>query len=376
MSARDITRDEVDRRYMRLALALGRRHLGQAWPNPSVGAVLVGGPPGAERILAQGVTQPGGRPHAERVALAAAGEAARGATLYVTLEPCSHHGRTSPCADATIASGVARVVSAMDDPDPRVAGRGHARLDAAGIAVSVGLMGAEAARDQRGHVSRITLGRPAVFLKLARTADGYAAGGEGRLMISGPRANAEIHLQRAHCDAIMVGVGTVLADDPQLTVRLPGMAARSPLRVVLDPCLRTPPTAGLVRTSVTVPTLILAGPHGSEVAAEALSAAGAEVQRVPVTADGRIDLAAALRFLGARGLTRVCSEGGPTLADALAREDLVDECLLVTGDCVLGQPGLPAVGPHLAARLASPEFRIAEDIRIGTDLFTCHVRSP
>ncbi|AWN55676.1 bifunctional diaminohydroxyphosphoribosylaminopyrimidine deaminase/5-amino-6-(5-phosphoribosylamino)uracil reductase RibD [Methylobacterium sp. 17Sr1-1] len=361
---------------MRLALALGRRHLGQAWPNPSVGAVLVGGPPGAERILAQGVTQPGGRPHAERVALAAAGEAARGATLYVTLEPCSHHGRTSPCADATIASGVARVVSAMDDPDPRVAGRGHARLTDAGIAVSVGLLGAEAARDQRGHVSRITRGRPAVFLKLARTADGFAAGGEGRLMISGPRANAEIHLQRAHCDAIMVGVGTVLADDPQLTVRLPGMAARSPLRIVLDPCLRTPPNAGLVRTSATVPTLILAGPHGSDKAADALSAAGAEVQRVPVTADGRIDLAAALRFLGARGLTRVCSEGGPTLADALARDDLVDECLLVTGDGVLGQPGLPAVGPHLAARLASAEFRIAEEVRIGTDLFTCHVRSP
>lgn len=369
-------RDAVDRRYMRLALALGRRHLGQAWPNPSVGAVLVGGPPGAERILAQGVTQQGGRPHAERVALAAAGEAARGATLYVTLEPCSHHGRTSPCADATIQAGVARVVSAMDDPDPRVAGRGHARLAQAGIAVSVGLMGAEAARDQRGHVSRITRGRPAVFLKLARTADGYAAGGEGRLMISGPRANAEIHLQRAHCDAIMVGVGTVLADDPQLTVRLPGMAARSPLRIVLDPCLRTPLEAGLVRTSASVPTLILAGPQGSTEAAEALAAAGAEVQRVPVTADGRIDLAAALRFLGARGLTRVCSEGGPTLADALARENLVDECLLVTGDCVLGQPGLPAVGPHLAALLASGDCPVAEEYRVGTDLFTCHARSP
>ncbi|AWB24897.1 bifunctional diaminohydroxyphosphoribosylaminopyrimidine deaminase/5-amino-6-(5-phosphoribosylamino)uracil reductase RibD [Methylobacterium currus] len=361
---------------MRLALALGRRHLGQAWPNPSVGAVLVGGPAGAERILAQGVTQPGGRPHAERVALAAAGEAARGATLYVTLEPCSHHGRTSPCADATIAAGVARVVSAMDDPDPRVAGRGHARLSDAGIAVSVGLLGAEAARDQRGHVTRILHGRPAVFLKLARTADGFAAGGEGRLMISGPRANAEIHLQRAHCDAIMVGVGTVLADDPALTVRLPGMAERSPLRIVLDPCLRTPPTAGLVRTSATVPTLILAGPHGSAEAERALSAAGAEVQRVPVTAEGRIDLPEALRFLGALGLTRVCSEGGPTLADALARDNLIDECLLVTGDCVLGQPGLPAVGPNLAARLASAEFTVAEEVRVGTDLFTCHVRSP
>lgn len=376
MSTRDHAREEADRRYMRLALALGRRHLGQAWPNPSVGAVLVGGPPGSERILAQGVTQAGGRPHAERVALAAAGEAARGATLYVTLEPCSHHGRTSPCADATIAAGVTRVVSAMDDPDPRVAGRGHARLAEAGISVSVGLMGPEAARDQRGHVTRILQGRPAVFLKLARTADGFAAGGEGRLMISGPRANAEIHLQRAHCDAIMVGVGTVLADDPQLTVRLPGMAARSPLRIVLDPSLRTPPSAGLVRTSATVPTLILCGPDAPAVAEAALTAGGAEVERVPLTPEGRIDLPQALRVLGALGLTRICSEGGPTLADALARENLVDECLLVTGDCVLGQPGLPAVGPNLAARLASAEFAVAEEYRIGTDLFTCHARSP
>ena len=376
MSAPDPTRDEADRRHMRLALALGRRHLGRAWPNPSVGAVLVGGPPGAERILAQGVTQAGGRPHAERVALAAAGEAARGATLYVTLEPCSHHGRTSPCADATIAAGVARVVSAMDDPDSRVAGRGHARLAAAGIAVSVGLLGAEAARDQRGHVSRVVRGRPALFLKLARSADGYAAGGEGRLLISGPRATAEIHLQRAHCDAIMVGVGTVLADDPQLTVRLPGMADRSPLRIVLDPALRTPPGAGLVRTSAVVPTLILCGPDAPATAEAALTAAGVEVERVPLTREGRIDLPEALAVLGTLGLTRICSEGGPTLADALARDDLVDECLLVTGDRALGLPGLPAVGPHLAARLASPDFSVAEEYRIGTDLFTCHVRSP
>ncbi len=376
MSAPDPTREEADRRYMRLALALGRRHLGRAWPNPSVGAVLVGGPPGAERILAQGVTQAGGRPHAERVAIAAAGEAARGATLYVTLEPCSHHGRTSPCADATIEAGIARVVSAMDDPDSRVAGRGHARLAQAGIAVSVGLLGVEAARDQRGHVSRVVRGRPALFLKLARTADGYAAGGEGRLMISGPRATAEIHLQRAHCDAIMVGVGTVLADDPQLTVRLPGMADRSPLRIVLDPALRTPPSARLVRTSAVVPTLILCGPDAPALAEGALVAAGAEVERVPVTPDGRIDLPEAMRILGALGLTRICSEGGPTLAEALARENLVDECLLVTGDRALGQPGLPAVGPHLAARLASPDFPVAEEYRIGTDLFTCHARSP
>ncbi|WP_128563884.1 bifunctional diaminohydroxyphosphoribosylaminopyrimidine deaminase/5-amino-6-(5-phosphoribosylamino)uracil reductase RibD [Methylobacterium crusticola] len=360
---------------MRLALALGRRHLGLTWPNPSVGAVLVGGPPEAPRILAQGVTQAGGRPHAERMALDAAGPAARGATLYVTLEPCSHHGRTGPCADATIAAGVARVVSAMDDPDPRVAGRGHGRLAAAGVAVTVGLLREEAARDQRGHVTRVTQGRPAVFLKLARTPDGFAAGGEGRLLISGPRANAEVHLQRAHCDAIMVGVRTVLADDPELTVRLPGLGGRSPLRVVLDPCLRTPVEARVVRTAGLVPTLILAGPEAPGAAERALALAGAEVLRVPVCPDGRSDLAAALRALGARGVTRLCSEGGPTLADALAREGLIDECLLITGEKPLGQAGLPAVGPHLATLLAGDAFAVVDDHPVGSDRFTCYARS-
>ena len=363
-----------DRRYMGLALALGRRNLGRTWPNPSVGAVLVAGPPGARRILAQGVTQPGGRPHAERVALAEAGEAARGATLYVTLEPCSHHGRTSPCADAVIAAGVAQVVSAIEDPDARVAGRGHARLRAAGIAVTVGVRAGEAARDQRGHLTRVRLGRPALLLKLARTRDGYAAGGEGRLMISGPLANARVHLLRAHCDAIMVGIDTALADDPELTVRLPGLADRSPMRIVLDSHLRLPVDAKLVRTAGTVPTLVVAGPGAPRAAAAALEAAGAEVLTVAGDEAGRIDLPAALAALGARGLTRICSEGGPTLADALARLDLIDACCLVTGAGRLGAPGLPAVGPALAARLADGLDRVAE-VRAGPDLFTHYERS-
>ncbi|MGY2051297.1 bifunctional diaminohydroxyphosphoribosylaminopyrimidine deaminase/5-amino-6-(5-phosphoribosylamino)uracil reductase RibD [Methylobacterium sp. JK268] len=358
---------------MRLALALGRRHLGLTWPNPSVGAVLVAGPPGAERILAQGVTQPGGRPHAERVALAAAGAAARGATLYVTLEPCSHHGRTPPCADALVEAGVARVVSAMDDPDPRVAGHGHARLRAAGVAVTVGILEADAARDHEGHVRRVTEGRPAVLLKLARTRDGYAASGPGRLLITGPLANARVHLARAHADAILVGSGTVLADDPALTVRLPGLAERSPWRIVLDGRLRTPVTADLVRGAHRVPTLIIAGPTAPAAAEEALRQAGAETLRGPAGPDGRLDLTAALRLLGERGVTRILCEGGPTLGDALARADLVDSALILTGAREVGA-GLPAIGPALADRLGGSLCRIAEG-RLGADQFTSYARS-
>src|SRR5918997_3947425 len=211
-----------DARFMRLALSVGARHLGRTWANPSVGAVLVDQERGT--VLAQRATGEGGRPHAERVALDAAGPAARGATLYVTLEPCSHHGRTPPCADAIVAAGIARVVGALDDPDPRVAGLGYARLRAAGIAVTVGVGAPEAARAHRGHVLRGTEGRPALTLKLAQTADGFAARRSGpRLLITGERANARVHLLRAHADAVMVGVETVNADDPLLTVRLPGL---------------------------------------------------------------------------------------------------------------------------------------------------------
>lgn len=357
---------ETDRRYMRLALALGARHLGLTWPNPSVGAVVVAGPPEAPVVVAQGVTQVGGRPHAERAALDAAGAAARGATLYVSLEPCSHQGLTPPCADAVVAAGIARVVTAMSDPDPRVAGRGHARLEAAGVAVTTGVLAREAMRAHRGHVLRVTQGRPSVTLKLARTADGFAsARGPGRLRITGPVADARVHLMRAHADAILVGVGTVLADDPLLTVRLPGLTDRAPVRVVLDARLRTPAAAALVAGARSVPTLVVAGPDAPEAAARALAAAGVEVARVPLGPDGRLDLAAALRFLAAHGFTRVFCEGGPTLADALARDGLVDEVWLLTGpDAAGGAGGLPAVGPHLARLI---EGRAVEETRLGPD---------
>ncbi len=235
-----------DARFMALALSLGRRGLGRTWPNPAVGAVIV-----RDRlIVGRGWTQPGGRPHAEIEALRRAGEAARAATLYVTLEPCSHHGKSPPCADAIVAAGVARVVSALEDPNPQVAGAGHARLRAAGIAVDVGMGAAEARRDHAGHIRRMRDGRPHVMLKLAISADGKAgAPGRRPLAITGERVRDRVHLLRAQSDAIMVGIGTALADDPVLTCRLPGMAAYSPVRVVLDGALRLPTGSHLVRTA-------------------------------------------------------------------------------------------------------------------------------
>ena len=352
-----------DERLMGLALALGRRHLGLTWPNPSVGAVVVD--PSDGRIVSTGVTQKGGRPHGEPIALTAAGAAARGATLFVALEPCSHHGRSPPCTDAVMAAGIARVVSAMPDPDPRVAGTGHARLREAGIAVREGVRASEARRDHRGHVTRGTLGRPTVTVKLAQTADGYAGVPGRRLMITGPESNARTHLMRAHADAILVGVSTVLADDPRLDVRLPGLESRNPVRVVLDSRLRVPPAARVVATARTQPTWILCGDTVPGDRATGLEDAGVIVIRTPLDATGRIELAVALGILAERGLTRILCEGGPTLADGLAAADLLDEAVLITGEDALLGPGTPAVGPRFADRLA--QFTPATDVRIGPD---------
>ncbi len=237
---------QADRRFMQLALTLGRRGLGRTWPNPAVGAVVV--KDGV--VVGRGWTQPGGRPHAEPEALRRAGEAARGATLYVTLEPCSHVGKSPPCADAVIAAGIVRVVAAIEDPNPLVAGQGHARLRAAGIAVDVGLGADEAARDHAGHFRRVRDKRPHVILKLAvSTDDKIAAVGHKPVAITGEAAKTRVHLLRAQCDAILVGIGTVLADDPMLTCRLPGMAARSPVRMVLDRALRVPGNSRLVHSA-------------------------------------------------------------------------------------------------------------------------------
>lgn len=365
-----------DERFMRLALALGARHLGLTSPNPSVGAVVVDGSAGTSRILGQGVTQPGGRPHAEPLALAMAGEGARGATLYVSLEPCSHHGRTPPCVDAIVAAGIARVVAALEDPDPRVAGRGFARLREAGIALVAGVLRDEARRAHRGHILRVTQGRPCVTLKLARTTDGFAARSGGpRLLITGEAANARVHLMRAHADAILVGIGTVLHDDPLLDVRLAGLEGRSPVRVVVDERLQTPPSARLATGAATHPVWVVTTEGASPAAEEALTQRGVEVLRIP-TEDGRLTPAGALRCLAARGITRVMCEGGPRLAEALAEADLIDELVLVTGAQSLGggEGGVPALRRGLTAAL--PRFRLTASEMADPDRFEMFERMP
>jgi diaminohydroxyphosphoribosylaminopyrimidine deaminase / 5-amino-6-(5-phosphoribosylamino)uracil reductase len=357
---------EEDLRWMAAALNFGSRSLGLAAPNPSVGAILV--KDGA--VVGRGATAPGGRPHAERIAIERAGEAARGATLYVTLEPCSHHGVSPPCVDAIIEAGVARVVSAMEDPNPLVESQGHARLRAAGIAVTVGPGGAQARRDHLGHILRVTTGRPCVTLKLAETADGFASAGahDARLRITGQIADLRVQMMRSTHEAIMVGVGTALADDPALTVRLPGVDLR-PLRVVLDTHLRLSERSRLAATARDVPTLAIAGPDAPEKAAERLAELGVMVERVGVDADGRVDLGQALRALAARGITRVFSEGGPRVAARLIALKLADEVVLITAEKPLGRRGVRALGEEARAALSDgSRYRLHEALTYGADM--------
>lgn len=364
---------ETDRRFMAAAIALGRRNLGRAWPNPSVGAIVVRHGPGGPEVVARGTTAPGGRPHAEAVALAAAGEAARGATVYVTLEPCAHHGRTPPCSEALVAAGVARVVASVTDPDPRVAGRGFAHLEAHGVQVTRGVLAAEGAALHAGHVSRVRRGRPHLTLKLAVSADGAIGRvGAGQVAISGPLARAYAHGLRLSNDAIMVGVGTVLADDPELTCRLPGCEARSPVRVVLDPAARTPPDAKLVRGAARVPTWIFVAPDAPDERIAALGAAGASVLVAPRAGghhlSGGLDLADVLGQLGRAGITTLLAEGGARVARALVEADLVDEAAIVAAPVTLGEGGVPALaGLPLSRLLADPRYETLERRRLADD---------
>jgi diaminohydroxyphosphoribosylaminopyrimidine deaminase/5-amino-6-(5-phosphoribosylamino)uracil reductase len=357
-----------DLRFMDLALTLGRRGLGRTWPNPSVGAVVVRHETGGPVIVGRGWTKPQGRPHAETQALERAGPSARGATLYVTLEPCSHHGRTPPCADAVIAAGIARVVSALEDPNPQVAGAGHRRLAAAGIAVSVG-SGADAARHAHaGHIRRMRDHRPHVTLKLALSAD-HKAGLAGRrpAPITGESARQRVHLMRAMNDAVLTGIGTALADDPLLTCRLPGMADRSPVRIVLDRQLRLHLDSRLVATARQTPLWVVTGEAAAADRAQALRAAGAEVLRVPAR-DGRLDLAAMLARLAERDITRLMVEAGPILAAAMLGADLVDEAALLRSAKAIGPGGIDALeGLPLTTLTQSPRLELIRTEFAGED---------
>jgi diaminohydroxyphosphoribosylaminopyrimidine deaminase / 5-amino-6-(5-phosphoribosylamino)uracil reductase len=357
-----------DLHFMALALGLGRRGLGRTWPNPSVGAVVVQRQADGPVIVGRGWTQPRGRPHAETQALDRAGTSARGATLYVTLEPCSHHGQTPPCADAIIAAGIAQVVSALEDPNPRVAGEGHRRMSAAGIAVKIGIGADAARRAHAGHIRRMREGRPQVTLKLAVSADDKAGfAGRRPAAITGEPARQRVHLMRAMSDAVLTGIGTVLADDPLLTCRLPGMANRSPVRVVLDSALRLGLGTLLVATARETPLWVVAGTQAAADREEALRAAGAEVLRVAVS-DGRLDLLAVLQRLAERGITRLMVEAGPILAAALLTADLVDEAALLRSRKMIGRDGLDALeGLSLAALTRSPRLELIRTESAGED---------
>ncbi len=351
---------------MRAALALSRRNLGQTWPNPSVGCVLVR----EGRVVGRGVTAPGGRPHAEVLALAVAGNAARGATAYVTLEPCSHHGRTPPCADALVAAGVARVVVAAADPDPRVNGAGVARLRAAGIAVHEGVLAAEAEALQAGFLTRVREGRPMVTLKLATTLDGRIATASGESQwITGPEARRAAHCLRGTHDAVLAGIGTVLADDPALTCRIPGFRQSQVVRVILDGTLRIPETARLVQTAQDAPTWVVHRPGVSAARAAALTAAGVRLIAAANAAD-------ALRALAAAGLTRLLVEGGAQVAASLLRDNLVDRVAWFHAPAIMGADGLPGVQGFGATTLTDlRRFTRAAVRALGADMLTELVRA-
>ena len=325
-----------DARFMSLAFTLGRRGLGNTWPNPAVGAVIVKD----NVIVGRGWTQSGGRPHAEVEALRHAKKAAQSATLYVTLEPCSHQGQTPPCADAIIKAGIARVVSALEDPNPEVAGKGHERLRAKGITVDIGLGADEARRVHAGHIMRVTNSRPYVLLKLAVSADGNAGlAGRKPAAITGEAARVRVFQMRAASDAIMVGIGTVLSDNPQLTCRLPGMFERSPVRVVLDAKLKLPLATSVVATVRETPTWVFTSSKPSAIAEEILQQKGCKVFRVG-DVDGRLDLDEVLKVLAEQGITRLMVEGGPQVAGAFATANLVDEMVVLRGEKSIGASGI------------------------------------
>jgi diaminohydroxyphosphoribosylaminopyrimidine deaminase/5-amino-6-(5-phosphoribosylamino)uracil reductase len=361
------TKEVMDAPFMRAAIALSRRALGTTWPNPAVGCVIV--QEGA--IIAQGVTAPGGRPHAETQTLAMAGEGARGATAYVTLEPCSHHGQTPPCAQALIDAGVARVVIGARDPDPRVDGAGAALLREAGIEVTEGVLTDEATLPLQGFLLRVTANRPYITLKLATTLDGRIATASGDSQwITGTPARKSSHGLRGRHDATMVGVGTVLADDPDLTCRIPGYAPRPAPRIVADSHLRTPLTARIVATAHETPTWILHRDGADASRVEALTEAGVTCLETAGDEVG-VDPHAAMAVLAQAGLTSILLEGGARLAAAMLRAGLVDRLALYQAPSVIGGDGIPAVQAMGVALLDQmPRFRRVALTGVGDDLLT------
>jgi diaminohydroxyphosphoribosylaminopyrimidine deaminase/5-amino-6-(5-phosphoribosylamino)uracil reductase len=359
--------------HMRSALALARRGLGTVWPNPTVGCVLVKD----GEVVGRGWTQPGGRPHGETEALARAGARAEGATAYVSLEPCCHHGKTPPCTDALIKAGIARAIVAIEDPDPRVAGRGIAKLREAKIAVETGLCADAAAEINAGFLMRMGKSRPLVTLKLASTLDGKIATAKGESRwITGEPARNRAHLLRATHDAVMVGANTVVVDDPLLTCRLPGLEGRNPVRIVIDGGLRVPLTAKLIAEARDVPTWIIHRPAADAARCQVLRDCGVELIEAPVTDSAEMDLVVAFEELGKRGLTRVLVEGGARLAGAVCEADLVDRLAWFRAPLLLGGDGLPAIEAFgITALQAAPRFKRRSIELLGDDVLETLTRA-
>ncbi len=360
---------EQDRQHMRRALELAALGLTTTHPNPRVGCVLAQG--GA--VVGEGWHRAAGEPHAEALALNAAGESARGATAYVTLEPCAHHGRTPPCADALIASGISQLIYASADPDPRVDGAGAAKLRAAGIQVRGGLLAAAADDLNAGFLSRLRRGRPFVRLKIAASLDGRTALANGvSQWISCDAARADVHHWRARSDAILTGIGTVLADDPQLTVRLGDAAQRQPLRVVLDSRLRLPRSAKVLNSPGKALVFSRRDAVGAELAVAAQAAMqgdGIGLEWLESTGAG-LDLAGALEHLAkALQINELLVEAGATLSGALLRLGLVDELLIYQAPMLLGQEARAlAQLPALSLLADAPRFQFSELAVVGGDL--------
>ncbi|MER9074539.1 bifunctional diaminohydroxyphosphoribosylaminopyrimidine deaminase/5-amino-6-(5-phosphoribosylamino)uracil reductase RibD [Mesorhizobium sp. M0904] len=361
----------LDRRYMAAALRLSRKNAGRTSTNPSVGTLIVRDDGNGPMIVGSGVTAVGGRPHAETEALAEAGELARGATAYVTLEPCAHHGRTPPCANALVSAGVARVVGAASDPDPRVSGKGYAILRAAGVEVVEKVLAADAAEQMAGYLIRSLKKRPEVILKLALSSDNkIGVRGEGQVSITGDIARREVYLMRGEADGILIGIGTALEDDPALTVRLPGLESRSPARIMLDRQIRLAETSKLVAGVDRVPLYIAA-------CAEADPHRRAALERVGVrfigteTYEGDIALPELLEDLAALGMASLLVEGGARVAKAFLDEQLVDRIVLFQGPDAIGEGGI--VSP-IDANNIPPGFRKLRNMRFGEDTYAEWIR--
>jgi diaminohydroxyphosphoribosylaminopyrimidine deaminase/5-amino-6-(5-phosphoribosylamino)uracil reductase len=358
---------EFDDQMMAIALRMAERGLGATAPNPSVGAVIANETTG--EVIARATTARGGRPHAETIAIAAAGEKTRGATIYVTLEPCSHQGRTGPCADAIVAAGLGRAVVAIEDPDPRVSGRGINRLSAAGIEVERGVGAARARWITRGHIVRVTERRPFVTLKLALDASGSIARGSGSapVWVTGEASRAHAMLLRAHSDAILVGSGTVRDDDPELTCRLPGLFDRSPVRVVMGGASDLPAASKLARTANQVPVWVMSASPQNPGGRQELTSLGVEIIDVEVVG-GRLWLPSVMESLVGRGLTRLLVEGGPKIWRAFADAAFADEVILYLADRKSGEPHQERDVMETLARWLGPlALTLVERRQLGSD---------